>query len=124
MANELRKLISDRLSHLMRTNPALDTLEKVVEKSGVSYGTVQRIKKGDGSEPAMSKIEDVAKCFGLTLQEFISQPGVSGVELTPEEFSLIQTFRKLPDKDKSEVVFYANTRELVSSGKIKGLLSD
>lgn len=108
----------------MRTNPALDTLEKVVEKSGVSYGTVQRIKKGDGSEPAMSKIEDVAKCFGLTLQEFISQPGVSGVELTPEEFSLIQTFRKLPDKDKSEVVFYANTRELVSSGKIKGLLSD
>lgn len=118
MTTKLKKLMADRLTTLMRVDPNLDTLEKVAAKSGVSYGSVRRVKVADEGDVSISSIERIAAAFGLTLAEFIGQPG--SIELTPLEMSLLTSFRKLSDKDKAEVMFFASNKSAIS--QVRGLL--
>ena len=113
MANTVKKTMSERLTHLMRVTPDLDTLQKVADHSGVSYGTVRRIKVGDDVNVSISNAEEVAHCFGLTLIEFISNPG-EGFVLSPDEFSLLQQFKQMSDKDRTEILFYVSSKVAIT----------
>ena len=66
--------MAERLDHLMRVTPSLDTLKKISAKAEVGYGTVRRIKKADDTDVSISNVEKIAACFGLSVIEFISQP--------------------------------------------------
>jgi hypothetical protein len=96
----------------MRVTPDLDTLEKVVARSGVSYGSVRRVKIADEGDVSITSIERIANTFWLSLVEFIGQPG--GIELAPQEMSLLMAYRKLSDKDKSEVLFFTTNKAAIS----------
>jgi transcriptional regulator with XRE-family HTH domain len=117
LAMNTKQKMADRLNNLMRLHPDLDTLEKIEERSGVSYNTVRRIRKPDSTNVSIQNVEDVAKVFGLTLAEFVGDPG-NGVNLSPEEFTLLKTFRELDAKDRSEIIFFAQMKK----ARPKGLL--
>jgi transcriptional regulator with XRE-family HTH domain len=70
--------IAKNLSAWMESNPSLDTLKKVATRSGVGFGTVQRIKNGEGN-PTRKSLEGVAKAFGRTAEDLLRQNVVAGV---------------------------------------------
>ncbi len=72
MSDETRLNMSARMQRLMRESAGLDTNEKVAERSGVSYGTVRRIRVGDVTDPQISKVE--AQPFGCLSLPY-SAPG-------------------------------------------------
>ena len=113
MAITVKKIMSERLTHLMRVTPDLDTLQKVADRSGVSYGTVRRIKVADDVDVSISNAEEVARTFGLTLIEFISNPG-EGFKLSPDEFTLLQQFKQMDAKDRTEVLFYVSSKAAIT----------
>lgn len=113
MEKTLKKTMADRLDHLMRVTPSLDTLQKIAAKSGVSYGTVRRIRNADPVDIGLSNYEDVAKCFGLSLIEFLGAPG-GDLSLSSNEFVLLQKFRTLSEKDQNEVMFYVSSKSAIN----------
>lgn len=55
--------IATNLTAWMDASTDHDTIDKVAAKSGVGFGTVRRIKKGEGN-PTVTNIDDIAKVFG------------------------------------------------------------
>lgn len=55
--------ISENLSAWMSASADLKTLKKLAARSGVGFGTVRRMKNGDGN-PTIKNISDVARAFG------------------------------------------------------------
>lgn len=55
--------ISENLSAWMAASAELKTLKKLAARSGVGFGTVRRMKNGDGN-PTIKNISDVARAFG------------------------------------------------------------
>lgn len=55
--------ISENLSAWMDASADLKTLKKLAARSGVGFGTVRRMKNGDGN-PTIKNISDVARAFG------------------------------------------------------------
>lgn len=113
MAKSIKEIMAERLTYLMRVTPAFDTLQKIATRSKVSYGTVRRIKTAAEVDASISNIEKVAACFNLSLIEFISQPGEPG-GLDAEETVLIQKFRSLNSKDRTEVLFFASSKAAIN----------
>lgn len=113
MTKPIKQIMAERLDHLMRVNPSLDTLKKISAKAAVGYGTVRRIKKADDTDVSISNVEKIAACFGLSLIEFISEPGHAG-GLDVAESVLIQKFRSLSTKDQSEVMFFASSKAAIN----------
>lgn len=70
--------IAKNLTAWMESNPSLDTLKKVATRSGVGFGTVQRLKNGEGN-PTRTSLEGVAKAFGRTAEELLRRDAVAYV---------------------------------------------
>lgn len=113
----VKQIMAERMDHLMRMNPALDTLKKIEAKSGVSYGSVRRVRVADEVDVAISQLEKIANVFGLSLTEFMSDPSENG-GLSTDEMLLLQKFRELEDpKDKNEVLFIVSNKVAFSKMK-------
>ena len=67
--------IANNLIEWMESNPSLDTLKKVAVRSGVGFGTVQRIKNGEGN-PTRKSLEGIAKAFGRTAEDLLRDSSV------------------------------------------------
>ncbi len=65
MGDKTRQIMSMRLTYLMGVTPSLDTNEKLAAKSGVSYGTVRRVRKAEPTDVQIGHVEAIAGCFGL-----------------------------------------------------------
>lgn len=68
-------IISTNLTVWMENHPSLNTLKKISAKSGVGFGTVQRVSNGNGN-PTISNLEAIAGAFGKTAIELISPAAV------------------------------------------------
>lgn len=113
----VKQIMAERLNHLMRMTPALDTLKKIEAKSGVSYGSVRRVRVADEVDVAISQLEKIANAFGLSLTEFMSDPDDSN-GLSADEIVLLQKFRELDDKkDRDEVLFLVSNKVAFSRMK-------
>lgn len=81
-------IISANLDAWMRDHPTLDTLKKVSGRSGVGFGTVRRVKNGDGN-PTINNLYDIARVFGRTVEDLIRPPtggdAVSAAEYSPSQ---------------------------------------
>lgn len=66
----ITKVISDNLRIWMKGSQNLNTIEKVSERSGVGFGTVRRMRNGDGN-PTITNLVDVAKAFGRTIEDLL-----------------------------------------------------
>lgn len=97
MSKGLKNALADRLAALMDSTPGLDTLMKVAEKSGVSYGTVRAIKNMSvGTDVSIGRVEDVARCFGLTINQFLDGRESA---LSSNEAEVIKALRALPEEE-------------------------
>ena len=67
MSKITKRNMSERLNKLMSENPSMDTIKKVAARSGVSFGTVRRIRNAEPNDPSIAHVEAVAKAFGLSL---------------------------------------------------------
>ena len=113
MKKPIKQIMSERLDYLMRVNPSLETLQKVADKSGVGYGTVRRVKSADAVDVSLENIVQIADAFNLSIAEFLSEPGTAG-GLDSEESVLVQKFRTLCKKDKTEVMFFASSKAAIN----------
>ena len=66
--------ISANLGAWMSANQNLDTIKKVAAKSHVGFGTVRRVRNGDGN-PTITNLCDIAKAFGRSVEDLIAPPG-------------------------------------------------
>ena len=66
-------------------------------KSGVSYGTVRRVRKAEPTDVQIGHVEAIAECFGMTLLEFVADFDES-TELLPEERAIIADMRRCHNK--------------------------
>lgn len=113
MTKPVKQIMAERMEYLMRVNPSLDTLKKISAKADVGYGTVRRVRNADEVDVSISNVEKIAECFGLSLIEFISEPGQAG-GLDVAESVLIQKFRSLNQKDQTEVMFFAASKAAIN----------
>lgn len=72
MSKQTKQTMAARLKHLMSRTPGLDTNAKVAARSGVSYGTVRRIRLAEDTDVQIGHVEAIAAAFGMSLIEFIS----------------------------------------------------
>ena len=100
MSERTKRNMSERLKHLMRETPGLDTLEKVAERSGVSYGTVRRIKTAAENDVQIGHAEAVAKAFRLSLIDFVADFDAQ-TEIRADERELIENLRCLQEDDRA-----------------------
>lgn len=63
--------ISKNLAAWMSTSQNLDTIKKVAAKSHVGFGTIRRVRNGDGN-PTITNLCDIAKAFGRPLEDLIT----------------------------------------------------
>lgn len=68
--------IANRLVELMEKTDGLETLTSLAEKSGVSYGTIQRMRSASDVSQSIENVSKVASAFGLTVSEFMSEEPV------------------------------------------------
>jgi len=69
--------ISANLNAWMDQHPNLDTIKKVSIKSRVGFGTIQRVKNGDGN-PTITNLCDIARAFGRRVEDLLSAPPSEG----------------------------------------------
>lgn len=100
MSERTKRNMAERLQKLMRDTPGLDTLEKVAEKSGVSYGTVRRIRMAADNDVQIGHVESVANAFRLSLVEFVSDFD-ERAELSADERELVANLRCLHNDDRA-----------------------
>lgn len=62
--------ISENLAAWMADSADLNTLKKLAARSKVGFGTVQRMKNGDGN-PTIKNITDVARAFGRRPEDLL-----------------------------------------------------
>lgn len=60
---DIRHTIAENLTAWMERAPGLDTLKKVAARSGVSFGTVQRVKKAEVNL-TVDNLKAIAAAFG------------------------------------------------------------
>lgn len=70
---DINKIIAANLGAWMEANPALDTMKKLASRSGVGFGTVQRIKNGEGNITAKN-MALLAAAFGRHPAELMTAP--------------------------------------------------
>jgi transcriptional regulator with XRE-family HTH domain len=120
MSEITKRNMSERLNKLMSENPSMDTIKKVASRSGVSFGTVRRIRNAEPNDPSIAHVEAVAKAFGLSLIEFVSAPNEG--QITEQERQLIADLRCLSPEDAQQVVYgvksIANLRRLTNRAKL------
>lgn len=121
MGQQTRDNMAARLNHLMSKTPALDTNEKLAARSGASYGTVRRIRKAEPIDVSIGHVEDVAKCFGLTLAEFVSdfKPDARNEVLSNHAKECAEIINQMTPNEQFNFLFYLRTekaRKEISSG--------
>lgn len=65
--------IAQNLSAWMERSKSLKTLDDVAKASGVGFGTVQRIRRGEGN-PSVRNLESLAKPFGARAIDLLADP--------------------------------------------------
>lgn len=101
MSDAIKQNMSARLNKLMKDTPSMNTIKKVAVKSGVSYGTVRRIRVNEPIDPSIGNVESLAESFGLSLIEFVSAYDEQ-TELTEQERLLIKNIRSLSPEDAAD----------------------
>jgi transcriptional regulator with XRE-family HTH domain len=100
--------IAANLSVWMEHSADLNTLKKLASRSGVGFGTVQRVKNGNGN-PTVKNLTDIAKAFGRRPEDLLILPGADapaapgGLLLTTKEAALLENFRLLLDEDQQRI---------------------
>lgn len=87
------QIVAQNLADWMKAAPSLDTLQKVAERSGVGFGTVRRMKSGEGN-PTRQSLSKVARAFGRSADDLlrpaaIDLNGQSRPEYCAEDFITI-----------------------------------
>lgn len=74
---DIAAIIASNLSAWMQANPALDTLQKLENRSGVGFGTVRRAKNGDANL-TVAKLAAIAAAFGRTPADLVTPRSETG----------------------------------------------
>ena len=99
---DIAAIIASNLSAWMQANPALDTLQKLENRSGVGFGTVRRAKNGDANL-TVAKLAAIAAAFGRTPADLVTPRSETGrdtdhgtitppVALSPSSNSTVAAF--------------------------------
>lgn len=65
--------IASNLRAWMESTPSLNTIEKVVEKSGCGYGTIRRARNGDGNT-TVQNLARIAAAFRRKPEDLLRSP--------------------------------------------------
>lgn len=105
MAKNISETIAHSLSTWMESTPLLSTLQKVAQKSGVGYGTLQRVRAGQGNV-TVENLEKIAAAFGKTAADLMLDTPLSNLmaaasqTLSPGAIQIARKFDLLNDGNK------------------------
>lgn len=73
MTTQPRHILAANLRRLMATTPALDTLPKITAASGISNGTLDRIRRA-AVATRVDELERLGKAFGVQPWQLLVPP--------------------------------------------------
>lgn len=73
MDKTIKEIVGKTISSLMQNSDDLDTCKKVAKKSGVGFGTVQRVSNGE-INITIEKLTAIAQAFGRHPAELLVDP--------------------------------------------------
>ena len=73
MTTQPRHILAANLRRLMATTPALDTLPKITAASGISNGTLDRIRRA-AVATRVDELQPLAQAFGLQPWQLLLPP--------------------------------------------------
>lgn len=65
--------VAENLSAWMEADERLRTIKDVASASKVGFGTVRRVKNGDGN-PTITSLYDIARAFGRPVEDLLGAP--------------------------------------------------
>lgn len=80
------QIVAKNLTSWMAITPSLSTLQKVAGKSGVGFGTVRRMKNGEGN-PTRESLSKVARAFERTADDLLRPVESNRNELPGSRFA-------------------------------------
>lgn len=86
---DITKLIAQNLSAWMESQPSLDTIKKLSLASHVGFGTIQRVKNGEGNV-TVQNLDLIARAFKRQAIDLLRMPdtadkiNVSTISIAPE----------------------------------------
>jgi len=99
---QLSENIAKNLNNLIYASGM--TQRDFAKKMGIAPSTVNEWIKG-GKTPRITKIDKICETFGITRDDLLADPNVKKpgqrpTYLDPDEFDLIEKYRKLSDQSK------------------------
>jgi len=92
---KLSEILAENLTKLMAENEYLDTLVKLAEKSGLGYGTVERVKKATVAT-SIDNVEAIARAFNVTVAALLSKNmEVDSVNLSSDVYDVVDAMRDI-----------------------------
>lgn len=114
---DIAKTIGKNLTALMAPPAALDTCQKLAKRSGVSYGTIQRIRNGE-INITVEKLTKIAAALKLHPAELLIDKELSGAYALPDPLPAPQA----NEPEAPNIVIFTNPK-LVELQKIADKLS-
>lgn len=74
---DIKRTIADNVAAWMAESPTLDTLKKLATRSGVSFGTIQRVRNAEVNL-TVENLVAIASAFGRTAAELVTPPDAAG----------------------------------------------
>jgi transcriptional regulator with XRE-family HTH domain len=106
--------ISANLTEWMSHTPALSTIKKLAERSGVGFGTIRRMKSGE-SNPTVDNVQSVAEAFGRTAIDLLTPPGGGGFVMREPPTAVYQLPANTLEPPIDKIV--ANARAMTRDGQ-------
>jgi transcriptional regulator with XRE-family HTH domain len=105
---KLEAILAQNISQLMESTPGLDTIEKVSIRSGVSRGTVDRVRKAEVSTK-IETVEMLAAAFGVSPLELLKQSGTDAASNDPAPARAEYTLHWADAKEDALLTAYRST---------------
>lgn len=84
---DINRIISSNLTAWMESGKGPTTLKEVARRSGVGFGTAQRVKNGIGNT-TIQNLDLIASAFGRSVIELISESSAYGTAAKATELPL------------------------------------
>lgn len=118
---ELRDILADNLSLLMKARYDLDTQVKLSRRTGVSQSTIQRVLSRE-VHTNLDVVAALARAFGVAPRALLEPTNASkaapALPPSPDELALLRDWRKLANADKRRVMAFIHVSLLAPAGHL------
>lgn len=99
---DIKKVIAENLNNWMEGHPRFGTIKPLAVASGVSFGTIQRVKKGEVNL-TVEKVEAIARAFRRGAIDLMKDPAAHYAPKQPISLHVAENLA-VPPSDEMEIL--------------------